>query len=455
MATTTVPAGPRGNVLLGNLPAMQRDALGSMTDWARRYGDFVPVRFGPYAGYFVNHPDYIEQMLVANARHYVKGSVLQRSRYLLGNGLLTAEGDFWLRQRRLIAPAFHRERLATYAETMTSYTERMLADWSDGEERDLHPEMTRLTLAIVAKTLFDADVARDAPQVGQAMGEVMHAFATRSAAAVFLPQWVPLPSRRRAWAAAARLDRIIYRFIAERRTRGGARDDLLSLLLSARDENGEGMPDKQVRDEAMTIFLAGHETTAIALTWAFALLAQQPAAEARLAAELEEALDGRAPGLADLPNLPYTEAVVWEALRLYPPAYAIERLATRDTEIGPYHVPKGSTVIASQWVMQRDARYFAAPDEFRPERWLDGLAKQLPKFAYFPFGGGPRVCIGNQFALMEARLLLAGIARRFRLELAPGQRLATAPSITLRPRYGLRVLPRRRPSKSASGNQAA
>lgn len=455
MATTTLPAGPKGHFLLGNYPQLRRDPLGFLTDCARRYGDFVPIRIGPCPGFIINHPDFIEYVLLTNSKNFIKGPALQRARFLFGNGLVASEGEFWRRQRRLIAPAFHRDRIAAYAEVLVGYADRMLDTWAEGETRDVHAELMRLTLEIVAKALFDADVADDAPEVGEALTEVLYAFGPGSATAILLPEWIPLPSRVRARRATARLDRVIYRIIDERRAAGGERGDLLSMLLAARDDADSGMTDKQLRDEAMTLFLAGHETTAIALSWAFYLLSQRPEVEALLVAELAEALGGRPATIADLPNLPYLEAVVWEALRLYPPAYAVGRQAIGECEIGGYRVPAGAAVTASQWVMHRDPRYFERPEEFHPERWLDGLAKRLPKFAYFPFGGGPRICIGNQFALAEARLVLATVLRRFRLTLAPGQTVVPEPAITLRPRQGMRMSLHRRPAEEMRPEQRA
>jgi cytochrome P450 len=303
--------------------------------------------------------------------------------------------------------------------------------------------MTRLTLEIAAKTLFDADVAGDARDVGEAL-TVAHASYERRIAGVYpWPRWLPTPGNRRLLRAAACLDEIIYRFIAQGRQGGTDRHDLLSLLLHARDEEGGRMTDQQVRDEAMTLFLAGHETTALALTWTGYLLAQHPEAHDRLLDELRAVLGGRAPSAADLPRLAFTEQVVLESMRLYPPVYAFGREALADCEVMGYAVPAKTTVFMSQWAMHRDPRWFPDPEKFDPARWAGGLAARLPKFAYFPFGGGPRVCIGNTFAMVEAVLVLATLARRFRFELVPGQEVVPWPSMTLRPRHGVRVVLRR------------
>jgi cytochrome P450 len=436
--------GPPGRFLSGNLPEFRRDLLAFFTRCARDYGDVAAFRLGPRPCLLLSHPDAIEDVLVTNARNFTKHFALRMNRLLLANGLLTSEGDFWLRQRRLIQPAFQRDRIATYAPVMVAYTERLLAKWKDGETLDLHTEMMRLTLEIVAKALFDADVANEARDVGVALEVALNSFVRRLFRAFPLPHWVPTPANIRLKRAVRRLDEIVYSMIRDRRSRGDERDDLLSRLLRAQDEDGSRMTDKQLRDEMMTLFLAGHETTAIALSWMWYLLSQHPEAEARLLAELRTVLGDRSPTVADLPRLRYAEGVVTESMRLYPPAYAIGRENIADCEIGGYPVPAGTTLLMSQWVVHRDARWFPEPLAFRPERWEGDLARRIPKYAYFPFGGGPRLCVGNNFALMEAVLILATIAQRFHFDLVPGHPVATAPSMTLRPRYGMRMVLRKR-----------
>ena len=449
------PPGPSGD----GLGALATDQLSFYERITRAHGDFVPLRFGLRRAVFLNHPSYVEEVLVSQAGKFIKSLALRRSRRLLGNGLLTSEGDFWRRQRRLAQPAFHRQRINNYAETMLESTDALLAGWRDGATLDAHAEMMRLTLEIVSKTLFGADVAPLAEEVGDAVTIGQEAFTRRITSwRFFLPDTFPLPSNRPFIRAANRLDEIVYGIIAERRVqraKGEDRPDLLSMLLAAQDDDGSGMTDKQLRDECMTIFLAGHETTALALSWAWYLLSQNPEAETALHAELDTVLAGRAPRLEDLPRLPYCEAVVNESMRLYPPAYVQGREATEDVTLGDYVVPQGMVVLFSQWVMHRDARYWSSPTAFRPERWLSGSAplspgstlkrpstpegEPLPRFAYFPFGGGPRLCIGNQFAMMEAILLLASIAQRYRLRVAPGTEVAPWTGITLRPKNGVRV----------------
>ena len=447
MATTTLPPGPPAHPLLGHLPGYQRDPLGFITRVAREHGDIVPLRFGIQmrvgpmrGGVLISHPDYIEQVLVTENQKYIKPIFIRGLAPLTGNGLLNSEGDFWLRQRRLIQPAFHRKRIATYAATMTDYAERRLATWRDGETRDIHHEMMALTLEIVAKTLFGAEVSDAVDEVGAALEVALEGLEAKyQSLMLFVPHAVPTPGHRRITAAVRRLDAIVYQIIDARRAEGATGDDLLSTLLRAQAEDGSRMTDQQLRDEVMTLFLAGHETTALALSWTWLLLAQRPEAEARLHAELAAALDGRAPAPDDMARLPYTEAVINESLRLYPPAWIISREARVDTEIGGYPIHAGQSVSMSQWVTHRDPRYFERPDDFVPERWLDGLAKRLPRFAYFPFGGGPRLCVGGAFATMEATLLLATIAQRYHLRLALDQPVVPSPAVTLRPRHGLRM----------------
>lgn len=408
-----------------------------MPQLVRDYGDIVTMRYYNFRVYFISHPDFIEQVLVAHNRKFIKGRILRKNRRLFGDGLLTSEGDFWLRQRRLAQPAFHRVRIASYADTMVKYADRLLAEWKDGEERDIHAEMMRLTLQIVAKTLFDADVDQDAKEVGRALAALME-LNSDFRKLILTPTWLPTPRNIRAAVAIRRLDKIIFRFIEVRRRSGKDAGDLLSMLLAVRDEDGSRMTDRQLRDEAITIFLAGHETTANALSWTWMLLSQNPAVETKLHAELDAVLAGRTPSLDDLPNLRYTGHVITESMRLYPPAWGMARVAIEDVEIGGYSIPKGCGVSLAQWVVHRDPRWFDAPEEFCPERWEGDLMKRLPRFAYFPFGGGPRQCIGNNFAVMEATLLLAMIAQRFRIRLVPGHPVVPMPSITLRPRHGIR-----------------
>jgi cytochrome P450 len=464
MAMLSAPHVPPRSLLGGNLADFRSGRLDFLTRCARQYGDVVSLRFGPRRILLVSHPALIENVLVTQSRCFIKHFALRLNPLVLGNGLLTSEGDFWLRQRRLIQPAFQRSRLAGFGDIMVTYTQRLLAGWKRGETRDIVPEMMRLTMEIAAKTLFDADVAEHARDVGAALQTLQENFIHRFNSIYPPPLWLPTRTNRRLKGAIARLNDILYGMIRARRASGEDRGDLLSLLLHARDEGDRtGMTDRQLRDEAMTLFLAGHETTALALSWAWHLLATHPEAEARLAAEADEVLGDRPASVGDLPRLRFTEGVALESMRLYPPAYVVGREAIADCEVGGYRVPRGTTVLMSQWVVHRDPRFFEMPDDFRPERWsgvsmerggdgqtsplapvpggegpwLRGPSAELPKYAYFPFGGGPRVCIGNTFAMMELVLVLATIAQQYRFKQQPGHQVVPWPTFTLRPQSGV------------------
>jgi cytochrome P450 len=441
MNVEMLPRGPKGHILLGSFPDFRRDQLGFYASCARDYGDVVPVRLGHRRVILIYHPDAIEEVLVTRSRDFIKSPGVRLLRPLLGDGLLLSEGDSWLRQRRLVQPAFHRQRLTAYGEVMTAYAERRLAEWKDGQVLDVHAEMMALTQAIVTKTLFDADVSDEAHAVGHASHVLMEDFGARLRSVIRLPHWVPTPTNLKSGWAIRRLNQVVYRIIVNRRGSAEDRGDLLSILLHAQDaDNGTRMTDQQVRDEVMTLFMAGHETTAVALSWTWYLLAQNPGIDVRLAEELRTVLGGRAPAVPDLPRLRYTEMVVTESMRLYPPAYGMGREAARPSQVAGYRVAPGVIVIMPTWVVHRDSRWFEDPEAFRPERWADDPARRLPRYAYFPFGGGPRQCIGSAFAMMEATLLLATIAQRFRLALVPDQRVTPTPYVTLRPEPGIRML---------------
>jgi cytochrome P450 len=442
------PPGPSTGLKRWSFGPLDANPLEYFTGLARDYGDIAGIRILNFRSIFINHPDTIEEVLITNARKYTKGRVLRANRHVFGEGLLTSEGEFWLRQRRLAQPAFHRARIASYAATMVGYTQRMLENWRGGEERDAHQEMMRLTLQIVGKTLFDADVERDAQGVGKSL-ELLLEIGANFRRTIFVPHWLPTPTNLRVKREVAQIEKILYRIIAERRASGRDAGDLLSMLLHAQDEDGSRMTDRQLRDETITLFLAGHETTASTLSWTWWLLAQNPAVEAKLHAELDKVLGARAPSLDDLTSLPYCGNVITESLRLYPPAWGMARLASEDHEIAGYTVKKGMGVAMAQWVVHRDPRWYDKPEEFLPERWEGDLLKRLPRFAYFPFGGGPRQCIGNSFALMEATLILAVMAQKFRLRLVVIHPVVPLASITLRPRHGIRVLLESRQSMGA------
>lgn len=437
----TVPGESRP---LATIFALRNDPLGYLERMAARYGDLARFRVGPYRLVFVNHPDLVHEVLVAKDSSFAKGRILDQARDVFGQGLLTSEGDFHRRQRRLIQPVFHRRRIDTYAGIMAADAAAAAERWRDGETLDMAREMTRLTLRIVARCLFSVDVEEEeARELGKALDALVETFSTVAVPWAGVLRKLPLPSARRSRQALVTLDALVYRLIAERRRTGGG-EDLLALLLAARDEDGGAMDDKQVRDEVLTLFLAGHETTANALAWSWYLLASHPEAEARFHAEVDSVLGDRLPGATDPSSLPITRQVFAESMRLYPPAWAISRRAVEDFTLGGYPFPAGTGVLAAQWVAHRDPRFFPDPLAFRPERWTEDFEASLPKFAYFPFGGGPRICIGMGFAWMEGVLLLATIGRRWSMRLVPGARVEPSPRITLRPKDGVMVTLKRR-----------
>jgi cytochrome P450 len=426
--------------------AFRRDAPGLITSLARQYGDIVAYQLGPAKVVLLNHPDYIRDVLVTHHRNFTKGRGLQWAKYILGEGLLTSEGELHHRQRRLVQPAFQRQRLAAYGAAMVDYGMRLRQRWQDGETRDIAPDMMGATLGIAGKTLFDADIEAEAKDVGSALMTIMELFPRFMLPFSRLISKLPLPSNWRADAARARLDAVIYSMIQERRASGVDKGDLLSMLLLAQDEEGDGrgMSDRQLRDEAMTLFLAGHETTANLLTWTWYLLSQHSAIEAQLHAELDKVLAGRLPTVEDMPRLTYTRMILAESMRLYPPAWILGRRAINDYKVGDYIIPAGSIITLCQYVMHRDPRYYPEPETFDPQRWTAEAEASRPKFAYFPFGGGPRQCIGESFAWMEGTLLLATLAQAWQLRLVPGHPVETKALITLRPRYGMRMTLTRR-----------
>lgn len=433
-----LPGSPLSNWL--NYFRMQRDRLGFVRSIVR-HGDFVGLRIGPYAVYFVSDPDLIKEVLVTHARKVVKGRGLERAKRLFGEGLLTSEGEHHLRQRRLSQPAFARQRLITYGTAMAEFTDRYTQGLRDGEVRNLDRDLMRLTLAIAGKTLFDSDIERDAAEVGKALDGFMRSFRFMMLPYLEYLEKLPLPPARRMRESIATMDRIIYQMIAERRRSGRDHGDLLSMLIAAHDEQGDGgrMTDQQLRDECVTLMLAGHETTANGLIWTLYLLSQYPQVEARLHAELDAVLGERPPTAADLPRLPYTEKVFAESLRLYPPAWIMARRVIEPLPLGNQLLAKNSLVVMSPFVVHHDPRHYPNPERFDPEHFSPEAKAARHRFAYFPFSAGPRNCIGEGFAWAEGVLVLAALARRCRFELAPHQQVAPEPLITLRPRYGMRM----------------
>ena len=450
MEVVSYPPSPKRRPIIGHLIDFRRDPLNFLMESARTHGDIVYFKFGPQDIFLINHPDYIKDVLVTHNRNFVKSRGLEMAKKFLGEGLLTSEGEFHRRQRRLAQPAFHHKRINAYSEVMADYAARARERWRADETLDISQEMMRLTLAVVGKTLFDADVESEAKEIGKALTDIMQLFDRITTPFAGLLEKLPLPSNFRFAKAKQRLDATIYRIINEHRASGEDRGDLLSMLLLAQDEEGDGgsMSDLQLRDEAMTIFLAGHETTANALTWTWYLLSQHPEVEAKLHTEIDSALGGSLPAAEDVAKLRYAEMVFAEAMRLYPPAWTVGRRALEDYPVGKYVVPAGSIILMSPYVMHHDARYYRDPFKFDPERWAAEARATRPKFSYFPFGGGPRVCIGEQFAWMEGVLLIATIAQHWKMRLAEGQRVELKPMITLRPRYGMRMRLERRTGAS-------
>ena len=441
-----VPPGPKPRYPGQYIVEIARNPLALMISMAREYGDIAHWKVGPQHIYLVSDPEIIRDVLVTNGKNFHKSRGLERAKRLLGNGLLTSEGEFHLRQRRLAQPAFHRQRIAAYAVTMADYAKRTSDGWTQNQHVDMHTEMMRLTLGIVSKTLFDADVDAEAAEIGEALTVAFESFNLAMLPGTELLEKLPLARVRRFNAARDRLDRTIYRMIDERRKSGEDRGDLLSMLLMATDTEGDGsgMSDVQLRDEALTIFLAGHETTANALTWTWYLLSQNPEVEARLHAEVDAVLGERSPAFEDMAALPYTRMVFAESMRLYPPAWAIGRRALKSFEAGGYTIPAGAVVLMSQYIVHRDPRFFPDPEKFDPERWEHDAQASRPKFSYFPFGGGTRICIGEQFAWMEGVLLIAALAQKWRMRLEPAHKVEVQPLITLRPRHGMQMILERR-----------
>jgi cytochrome P450 len=420
--------------LLGHLAELRRDRLGFFRRGLAAHPRGFRYSFGGAVAVCLNDPELIKAVLVDQAEDFEKGIFGSGLEPLIGQGLLTARNEPHRRVRKLVAPAFHHHRVASYAAVMSEYAEDAACGWADGGVIDLSHEMTALTLRIVAKTLFDADVRDEATSVGEALSGAVEFVTNRQLSMIRLPLALPTPAHRKFRDAVGLLDATLYRVIAARRKSGEDTGDLLSMLLRSQDEqNGAGLSDQQVRDEAMTLFLAGHETTANAMTWAFHLLSRNRQVWLKLREEVVRVLGGRRPELADLPNLPYALQVFKETLRLYPSAYIFGREAVRDVRLLDVHIPRKAVVSVSVYAMHRDPSRFPNPDVFDPERWTPTHEAKLHRYAYLPFGGGARQCIGNQFALMEGQLILASVAQRVKLE-SLNPTLDPDPQVTLRPK---------------------
>jgi cytochrome P450 len=439
MQTAVYPAGPKLDFVGGHLLSLRRDALGFMMN-NLPYGDLVGLKFMKFDAYQLNHPDLVGQVLTKDNAIWHKSIVYKSSlQDYIGEGLLNADGDFWRRQRKLMQPSFHVKRIDAYAETMVDYAIAMLAGWQDGEERDIAADMMQVTLNVVGKTLFDADLSERSSTVAHALEFMLEDIIASSQSIIRLPEWMPTPARMRRKDTIEQLDSVILPMIEARRKKPEDRGDLLSMLLLAQDDEGAGMSDRQLRNEVLTLILAGHETTANALSWTFYLLSQNPDVARKLEAEADTVLGARRPNLADLKAMPYSEQVIKEAMRLYPPVWSVGRQNTVATTLGGYAVRRGSTAIIPIWALHHDERHFPDAECFMPERWTEDMEAALPRYAYLPFGGGPRICIGNAFAMMEARLLLMAIVQQYRLVHVAGHRVEPEPLVTLRPRYGMRM----------------
>jgi cytochrome P450 len=435
---TTAP-GPPGHFLLGNLREFRRDVLGLVVGAAAEYGDIVRCRLGPQVVHLVNHPEPIGEILQKRAANYDKHTRSSAAIHAIsGDSLLTCNGEFWKRQRRMDAPAFHHRQIAGFADKMTAAAAAMLDKWRAGPQTlDIASEMARLTYSIVGQTLFSFNTGEDAETVERAMRVMLPHVFKRLGNLISPPGWLPTPANRRFSRSLADVDRVVYRIIEQhRRAEESDRpdNDLLAMLMSVRDVDGAGLDDRQLRNETITFLLAGHETTANALTWIFHLISRHAEVERRLLEEISSVLGGRTPGLQDLPQLTYTKAVIQESMRLYPPIWIIERRVIQEDNVGGYTLPAGSSVVISPYALHRHPGFWEEPERFDPERFLAGVPE-----AYIPFGAGPRFCIGNEFAMMEAQLITAMVVRAFHLAEVPGQTVEPQPDITLRPKGGMRM----------------
>ena len=432
-----LPPGPKGTLLGGSVRQFRAGLLNFLLETAREYGPLASFRIGPKRVFLASGHDLIEQVLVTDAKHYIKHFGARAFKPVLGNGLVTSEGAFWHRQRKLVQPAFLKARVQSYVPAMVELTNQMLNAWTSGKRAQIDFEFEALTSKIALKTLFDLDDHGDRERFDGVLKLAFDLMNARLRRIIKLPLWVPTPANLRLQMAIAELDRTVQGFIASGRSRHHHGNDLLSRLLLAQHEDGRPMSDRQLRDEAMTLYLAGHETTALTLAWSWYLLSQHRRVEEKLVSEWQRVLRGVTPTAQHLQRLPYTAAVIAESMRLFPPVYVIGREATTELELGGYRVKPGYTVLMSQWVNHRDQNFFPDPEEFRPERWQDGLAKRLPKFAYYPFGGGQRICVGSTFALVEATIILAAVGQHYRFTVDPDAVIDIKPQITLLPANGI------------------
>jgi cytochrome P450 len=442
---TKLPPGPKPKIPLINLFRFRRDSLAFLRDIAREYGDIVHFKMGPLRIVLLNHPDLIKEVLSTQHSNFVKGRPLEMAKVLLGEGLLTSEGEFHKRQSRIMQPAFHSKMMNLYMPAMTAYATRLMNGWEDGMRVDMMKEMVKMSTGIAGKTMFNVDIDEETPEINQALESIMSLSRRVTLPFAELLLKLPLPGTIRFFRAKTRLDNTIFRIIDERRRSKLNNGDLLSLLLQAQEETGSGgMSDQQIRDEALTLFLTAFDTTSIALTWTWYLLSQNPAVEAELHAELDRVLQGRFPTLDDYPQLKFTRMVLTESMRMYPPIYIIARQALEDFSIGNYTVPGGTIVLMSPYLIHRDSRFHPEPSLFNPHSWTERSGGQHPRYAYFPFSEGPRSCIGQHYAWLEGILVLASIAQFWRINLVPDHPVEMAQLLNLRPKYGMMMQLHRR-----------
>lgn len=444
--TTKLPPGPKTISPLGHLFSFRRDSLGFLRKIALEYGDIVQFKIGPIRIVLLNHPDFIKEVLSTQPGNFVKGRPLEMAKELLGEGLLTSEGDFHKRQSRIIQPAFHLNMMNAYAPVMTAYATRLMNGWEEGTTVDILAAMVKMSTAIAGKTMFNVDMEEESPEINRALETVMSLFGRITLPFSELLLNLPIPGTIRFFKAKAKLDDTIYKIIDERRHNKLQNGDLLALLLQSQEEHGGGggMSDQQVRDEALTLFLTAFDTTSLALTWTWYLLSQNPGAEAELHDELDRVLQGRIPTVEDYPHLKYTRMVFGESMRLYPPIYIISRQALEDFSIDKYIVPAGTIILMSPYLIHHDPRFHPEPEQFNPHAWDERSHRQQSRYEYFPFSVGPRSCIGQHYAWMEGVLVLATIAQSWRIKLVPDHPVELLQLINLRPKHGMQMTLHRR-----------
>jgi cytochrome P450 len=432
-----LPPGPKTKFPLGHLFSYRRDSLGFLKKISKEYGDVVHFKMGPIRVVLLNHPDHIKEVLSTQHKNFVKGRPLEMAKELLGEGLLTSEGEYHKRQSRMIQPAFHRNMIESYVPAVTKCVTQMMNKWENGMTVDMKDEMTNMSIAIAGMALFNADIEKEAPEINEALDTATSLFGRISLPLSESLLKVPVPGTIRFNKAKARLDSTVKRMIDERRRNKMDNGDLLSLLLRSQKNGGGGMSDQQIRDEAITLFLTAFDTTSTALTWAWYLLSQNPEVEEELYKEIDSVLADRLPVAEDIGNLKYTRMVFGESMRLYPPSYVIPRQAQEDFSIDKYIIPRGSIILMSPYLMHRDPRFYTEPEKFDPYLWDKHSPSLNSKYEYFPFSRGPRSCIGEPFAWMQGTVVLASVAQSWRIKHAHGHRVELLPLINLRPKHGM------------------